>query len=329
MNFEFGYLNAIVFLSWLFTADPIGLVSILLGGAILFSASISVNLLLLLTLTLISFIIAMRESKRSTHIIAQKYYTLRLLGVFIALVGLCLQAAMASSFLIALGLVITLPSFFWSVLFKRHYESMSVRAYLYSIVLPALVVLNILFKIKAEVKVDFSQAWDILFTGVGLATLLFSSIYAFTQQKTKSVVIYLTQAWIGLGLFLLVMDTAPFSELALSSLLSFALTGALLFVAGKRGGKKSNAFSRAVMVGLPGFLGYTTYYYSIKSVAGLQVNWIWAILVAYLFQILALMMNDRRDYVATQSMRLRFWLIAVVQCLAAAGFFALETWVMK
>jgi hypothetical protein len=329
VNLEFGYLNLIVFFSWLLTAYPLGLVPVLVAGAILFSTSISVNLLLLLTLTLISFILAMREGRKSSRVLAQKYYVLRLFGVFLAITGLSLQGWIGSSFLIALGLVITLPSFLWSVLFKRHYQSLTVRAYLYSVVLPALAVLNILFKIRAEVKIDFAQGWDVLFTGLGLSTLLFSSFYAFIQQKTKPVIIYLTQAWIGLGLFLLVIDVAPFSELALSSLMSFAMTGALLFVYGKCGGKKANAFGRAVMVGLPGFLGYTTYYYSVKSIAGLQVNWIWAILIAYLFQILALMMNDRRDYSSPQSARLRFWLVSGVQLLAAAGFFFLETWVMK
>lgn len=324
MNFEWNELNAIVFFSWLATSSVAGLPVVLLSGLVLFSNSIPMNLLLLLTLTLVSFITAAKSAQKEFSSITQKYYVIRFLGILTALLGSIIYPPM-----MMFGLLITLPIFIWSLLFDRHYESMTVRAYLYSTVLPALVSLIVLERIKPLVKADFQQVWDIGFTLVGLITMITGSILAFLKKKTKSLVIYLTHSWIGLAIFLLMIDAGAAGKLALSALFCFALTGPLLMVAGKQLGERAETFSRVMLLGMPGFLSFLTIFYSIRSIASLNVHWMWVVIVAFLFQVLAMMVNGYETGLAHDPKNnregwLRFALIIAVQFICSASLYWLD-----
>jgi|GEM_PF-2715100 len=328
VNFEWNALNGVVFLSWLLTTPFSGLAGVILAGLVLFSRSIPIDLMLLLTLTLISFIGAARKARRRHVGVTQKYYSIRIAGVLIALVGSIFYPPLMMA-----GLLISLPIFLWSLLFDAHFESMTIRAYLSSTVIPALTTLVVLGRIKPMVTADFGQIWDVTFVTVGLTTLLIGSVLGFLKQKTKSLVISFTQAWVGLALFLLVIDADPQVHFALSALFCFSVAGPVLWIEGKRLGHQAETLSRILLLGMPGFLSFSTLFYSIRSIAEFNVNWIWFLIVAFFFQTLGMMANHyacdgASPESATVSQGRRVWmkfgLVILVQLLCSAALYWLD-----
>ena len=189
--------------------------------------------------------------------------------------------------------------------------------------------MNLLFKIKGDVKIDFAQTWDVLLTSMGLGTLLFCAVFAFAYYKTKSLLIFLTQSWLGLGLFLLVPESNAITQIALASLFAFSMTAPKLVMLGKQNSKPFKTLYRVMMIGLPGFLGFSTYYYSIRSIVQLQLAWIVVVMAAYSFQMIALMLNDEREYRPfvpnERGTKMKFELVVAVQLLCAVVFYWLET----
>jgi hypothetical protein len=325
MNIEWNYLSLVVFLSWILTASFSGLPVVILSGLILFSNSISINLLLLMTLTLVSFITTARSARKEATSLAQKYYAIRFFGILIALLGSIVYPPM-----MMFGLLISLPIFLWSLLFDRHFESMTVRTYLYSTIVPAVATLVVLGRIKPIVKADYGQLWDISFAVIGLTTLLMGSVLGFLKKKTKSLVIALAQSWIGLAIFLLMIDADPIVHYALSALFCFTVTGPILMTLGKQLGVRAETLSRIVMLGMPGFLSFSMVFYSIKSIAALNVHWIWFIVVAFLFQVLAMMVNGYAPESSSEDVKVdkgtwvRFGLVIAVQLFCSAGLYWLD-----
>ena len=323
----------LVFAAWLLSVGRSGVIPVLVAGLSLFSKSLSVELLLLLSLTLYSFVVSIVEGKRNENQIYQKYYYLRMMGCFVALTGHAMPSGMESAWMILVGLLFTLPNILIAIVFKRHFISMTTRAYLYSTALPALMTLHILSHVRNDIKLEIPQSWDILLTVLSIGSLMGCSVLAFFHSRTKALLVFLTQSWIGLGLFLLVPEQSPFSVLAFTALLAFVMTAPRLILLGKQCGKSSQVFYRLVLLGLPGSLGFSVYYYSIKCVAQLHVVWILTVLFAYLFQLFALMMNDKREYVSLESAlktkKTLFVLAVCVQMMGAAGLYWIELMGMK
>ena len=341
MNFEFNDLEVLILLSWLACSSWLGLGAILISGAILFSASIPVNILLLISLTLYSFYIAAARSRKRDALATRYYYFVRLFFLFIALLGAAFQGYAISPLLICLGLLFSLPVLMWSLIFGRHYESLTIRAYIYSVLIPALTTLVVMLKIKNEMKVEWSQTWDILLTVIGLGTLLFGTLLAFLKKKTKGLIIYLTQAWIGLSVFVLVVETTPVMRFALAALCCFTVTAPVLLVLAKQMGKSTERFARVILIGMPGFLGFSSLYYTVRSVSGLNVYWLWVLAIAFLFQVLAMMLNEQAEAGSSEQesqqeslqepsqeadrwVRIKFAAVILVQLLCSVSFYWLE-----
>jgi len=328
VNFEWNSLNGVVFISWLLTTPFSGLVGVVLAGLVLFSRSVPIDLMLLLSLTLISFMSVARKARRKHIGVAQKYYSIRLFGVMIALLGSIFYPPLMMA-----GLLISLPIFLWSLIFDAHFESMTIRAYLSSTVIPALTTLVVLGRIKPMVTADFGQVWDVTFVTVGLTTLLVGSVLGFLKQKTKSLVISFTQAWIGLALFLLVIDADPQVHFALSALFCFSIVGPVLWIEGKRLGHKAETLSRVLLLGMPGFLSFSTLFYSVRSIAEFNVHWVWFLVVAFFFQALGMMANHYAgDGVGAEvpvvsherRVWMKFGLVILVQLLCSAALYWLD-----
>jgi hypothetical protein len=323
MSFEWNSLHAIVLLSWLFTASFVGIPTILFSGLILFSGSTSINLLLLITLTLLSFLASSKNSKRKFASLSQKYHIIRFSGLLLALLGSLMYPP-----LLMVGLILSMPNFLWAIFFDRHYLSMTTRSYLYSTVVPALLTLVVLGRVKGLVKVDYTQLWDVTVTVVGLGTLITGSMLAFLKRNTKALVVSLSQASIGLGVFLLLVDAESYSVFAMSALLCFAVASPILLIVGKQLSVRAETVSRVILLGMPGFLGFSTLYYSLKSIAALNVHWIWFVLVAYFFQMLAMIVNSSQTELprapVDRRARLRFGLCVSVQLLCSMALYWFE-----
>ena len=325
MILEFSFFGAIVFSSWLLSSTPLGLLSVIISGAILFSQSIPVNILLLLSLTVLSYVISAQKSQKKFSGLAQLNYGIRLAALFTALLGSALQGYAVAPLLTFLGLLAAMPLCLFAAFFSRHYESMTLKAFLYSVLLPSLVILNVLVKIKTEVKVEWGQWWDLILTVVGLTSLLAGTFFAFLKQKTKPLLIYLSLAWLGLGLFLLVMDAEALTPLAIGALSAFIFTTPILMSLGKQLGPDYERTARLILLGAPGFLGFSVIFYSIKLISTLNVHWIWPVAIAFMVQVLAVLSNDY-GVAASQDRktRLRFFMIVALQILCSAGFYWAE-----
>jgi hypothetical protein len=326
MIFEWSALNAIVFLSWLLTSSWVGLPVVLISGLILFSGSIPIDLMLLMSLTLVSFFTYSRSSRKSVGPLAQKYYALRFFGVLLALIG-----SIVFSPLIMIGLLITLPIFIWPLLFQKHFEASSIKTFLYATAIPAMATLVVLGRVKGLIKSDHQQLWDITFGVVGMSSLLLGSVMAFLKRKTKGLVISFTQAWLGLAVFLMMIDVEPMVHFAISALFCLIATAPLLLITGKQLGRRAETATRIVLFGMPGFLAYSTIYYSMKSISELNVSWIWFVIAAFLFQVLAIMVNgyallssDHPQAIGATKAKFRFIIVILVQLFCSLSLCWLE-----
>lgn len=319
MNLEFSALGALVIGSWALTLSADTIFVVILAALVFFSRSVPVSLLFLLSLNLVAFIQASLGGKKSESGRTQKRYGMVFLGNFCALIGSALPNAQWSYPLIFFGLLLTVANSVSSFLFYAHYESLSLKAYLQSVMIPSFVAVNILLKIKEGLKAENAEMWDLVLLGLGLSTYVFSSLLALSKRRVKAVLLYLSQTWLGLLLFLLVMDaeknsSEAFAAIAISSLSSIAL----LSYASKLGGRYFS-FSKVVAIALPGAVGFTALYIALKLTIAYNGIWLAVIAAGYAIQAVTLIGARPVPVLATLQIKIRFWITCGVQF--ATGIF--------
>ncbi len=312
-------------IAWLVTSTPVGLGPIALAAGAVFSGSMEVSILLLILLTMASYLISSRQGKRSNAVLSQMNFSLRCFFLFVSLFGVALQGSPLSSLLIFIGLVLSLPTVLWSLIFERQEHGVTQRTYLYSSLLPALATLNVLMRIKPEMRVEWTQTWDLVLTILGLSTFLAGSWLSLMKRKSRSKWIHLTQAWLGLSMFVLMVDSESLVRLAIASLSVVMMTSPILISLGQQLGRKTEVFSRVFLAGMPGFLVCSGLFYSLKSIVALNVNWIWVLIVAFTLQAFALNVgHEFREREPNSSVRFRYYIVVATQLFCAVAFFWLE-----
>ena len=325
MNFEFNFFGAMIALSWALMLSVDSLFTIVIAMLVFFARSIPVDLLFLLSINLIAFIQATLGGQKSSSAGTQKRFCLVLLGLFSALFGVSLGNVPGSLLFTFFGLLVLIPNGLTTIFFNRHYERMTLKAYLQSVLLPAFVALDILLKVKPEMRVDYSQVWDVSLTALGLFTFLYSSLLALVKSRLKPVLIYLSQALIGLALFLFVVDSASLNREALTAISIGGVSAAILFNLASQLGQRHVSFVKVALLGLPGLIWFTIYFFALKMTMSLSVFWLLVLVLGYLLQAITLISKDFE--VSSQSnkgIQLRFWITVVIQVFSGVGLYWFE-----
>lgn len=276
-------------------------------------------------MNLLAFIQAILGGQRSGSAGTQKRFLFVLLGIFLALFGVSVSGVSGSILFVFFGLLFLIPNGLTSIFFNRHYERLNLSAYLQSAVLPAFVALNILLKIKGDVKNEFGQVWDVVLISLGVFTFLYSSLLALLKTRLKSVLINLSQAWIGLSLFLLVIDGGSLNHLTLTAISIGCVSAVILLNLASQLGPRYVSFVKVATLGLPGMIWFTVYFFAIKMTMSLNVVWLLVFGLGYFLQALTLIAGKSVTTTSNFKMiRMRFWITVAIQAVSGVGLYWLE-----
>jgi hypothetical protein len=319
---EFSLPAALVALSWLPCLPVGGWLAVPIAAAVFFSRSVPVSLLFLMTLQVIAFLQSTRGSRRAEHALVQKRYLVSMAGLFIAVFGASLGEHAFSKWIVFGGLLISIPTGAHQFFFSRFYERQTLAAFLGSVIIPGLAGIEILLKIRPEMKAESGQVWDVVLSVIGIFTYLYSSLMGALRLRMKASVIHMTLAQMGLALFILVIDQDPLGRNTLWSISVASVGGAALLSLGDQMGPRLGAFSRVAALALPGLAGFTAYFFAMKMAGSMNPAWIAVLLVGYILQAVTLVVV--RGYPAAEPRgiaRVRFWCVILVQVAAGIGFF--------
>lgn len=319
MIWDLNPVMIMVFVSWCLSGFLSSLPITLIAGVVLMSSSVVVNLLALLSLHLVAFLQTAMNSKRNAMVLTQKAYFLRLFGCFLAVYGIASQGSAYANLWVFFGLLVSLPVMPWSVGFARHYSALTSRAYLDTVVLPAVVTLMVMARIKSAVKLDYAQIWDVSLCVLGLITYSLSAVFAGFSKRVKWSLIHLTQSWMGFALFALVIDAETVSISLLGSLLGFVILGFRLFDLGSRQSSLFDAISRVSLLGIPGALSFLVFKEVIPGFVAMNPLWIALLFVVQSFQAYALIQGVSFENKGPAKPSLQFILLLLVQLFLFVG----------
>lgn len=324
MNIQVTLIGFIIAVSWALALSLDSLFSICIAALVLFSQSVPVCLLLLLSINLIAFIQASLGGKKTGTGHAQRRFGVVFFGVFCGLTGSALPHQSWSYALVFFGLLLTVSNSLSSFFFYSHFESLSLKASLQSVVIPSFVAMDILLKVRTEIKADNTQLWDIPLLLLGLSTFLIASVLALSKKRIRVMLLYLALSWIGALLFLLVIDAGPLSDLAYASCALMSVTTVVLLDLASRLGDRHFAFAKIISLGLPGGVGFAAIYFALKIAIGLNVVWLVVLGIGFAIQSITLLSAKALPAEASRNTRFRFWLLVLVQFCAGFTLFWMD-----
>ncbi len=317
-------------ISWALMLSLDSWVAIAIALMVFFSRAIPVNLLFLFTMTLIAYIQAMLGGQKSGSAGTQKRFVLLLVGLTSALFGTSISGYSPSLLFIFFGLILFIPNGFTTLFFNRHYERLTLRSYVQSVVLPAFVALDILLKIKTDVKAEYAGVWEITLMGVGLFTFLYSTVLAWAKTRLKQVLIHLSQAWIGLALFLLTIDSNSINRAVFTAIAIGTVGSIVLLSLSAQLGPRHFSFAKIATLGLPGTIWFTAWFFSLKMAIGMNILWLLVLGLGYLIQAITLISRESvPPFQEGRRVKIRFWITVMVQLVTGAGLYWLEMGGMK
>lgn len=325
MIFEFSLLGAAIGLSWALSVPLSGMLIVALGVVLFFSKSIPVNILILLTVQFLALMHAILGSKKVGNAGTEKRYIVGIFGLFLALFGASMEAYSWSILAIFFGILFYLSNGITLFFFNRHYDRLTLSSYLQSSLIPGLIALDILLKIKPEVKLEYSQLWDITLIGLGLFGCIHSSVLALTQKRLRHILMHLAQSWLGIGLFLLMFDSESRERLALSAISIGVVSNLVLLNYAYQLGRQYWAFAKAALIGFPGLISFMMILLSFKMTIGLNVLWLLPLVGTLALQAITLV-RMRCSTVINQSnqIKIKFWISVIVQMASGVGIYWIE-----
>jgi len=318
--FEFNPYGVIVAFSWLLVLPRASWVAAVIGLLVFSTKSLPVGLLLLLLMQVLAFIQSSLGTKRENSGISQKRQIMVFAGIFIALFGSALGADRMGHLWVFAGLMLVIPNAFTGFFLNRYYERLTLRAHSGAVLLPALAAIDLLLKIRGEVRSEYAPVWDLGVAVLGGTTLIHSSLLAFFRMRVRPVLIHWSGAWIGLAVFLLGVDSEPNSQLVFSGLaVAISASGSMLSLAAQLDSRHF-AFARAAALGMPGLIGFSTLYLAVKMLLSAGLVEFGVLFSGYLFLALALIVcRPRAALLQSRPVRVRFWISVLVQLASGLG----------
>lgn len=321
MIFEFSPVGAIVAASWFLSVSRGSWVSVSIAFLIFCSKSVPASLLLFLLLQMAAFLQATMGTPRANSGITQKRHGLVLFGVLLSVFGAALGTGSEGGLLVFLGLLLAIPSAPVLFLFGRLHERQTLRSFVGSCLVPGFVALDILLKIRPDLREGNAVIWDLTVMGLGGFTLIHAGMLSFLKTSLKSRLVYGSQAWLGLGLFLSASDSplAPFAQAGLA-ILSVAMVA--LWSAAHHLGARHHAFARVACLGAPGLISFTALLFSFQMALGLGVLPLLVVFLGSFIQALAFVIAKPQETPSLQAgIRYRFWITTAVQVLSGVGLY--------
>jgi hypothetical protein len=319
---ELNLLGTCVAASWALSLAPQSWLSVLIAALVFCSKSIPMSLLLLLTLSMVAFIQSTLGSRRASNPLVQKKFFISFLGIFCAILGAAMGDEPASRVLMFLGVLISLPTGPHVLFFNRYYERLTLSSFMGAVVIPSLVGIEILLKIRPEMKMENAQLWDVTLSVLGIFTYIYSSLMAFLRQRMKSSIIYLSLAGVGLALFILMIDNEALSKVTFAAISVSIVSSLSLMGLAAQMGPRYHAFSKVACLGLPGLVGFTAIFFAAKMAISLNLVWLSVILAGYFLQAITLIAyQSYQPSIATLRLKVRFWLVVAVQICSGIGFY--------
>jgi hypothetical protein len=311
----------LVFASWLVTGTWASLPVMLFSGVVLFSSSTVVSLLALISLHLVAFLQTAVHSKKTAIVLTQKAYFVRLLGCFLALFGVATQGESTSILWVFAGLILTLPLIPISVPFSRHYLSLTSRAFIDTVLIPALVTVFVLARIKSSVKEEFGVIWDLVLVLIGIATATVPAFFAGLSSRSRWTLIHISQSWIGIFIFVLVPELKEDLFVLLPAALGFGVLSVRLFESSAPLGSYPSAIARAILLCMPGSLGFLVMRQILPGIVGLNPLWLLWVLAIFVMHVYALVQSYQPNEAlkTNPSVPLKWWLLLVVQIAVVVG----------
>jgi hypothetical protein len=277
----------------------------------LFSSSPEAKVLAWMTCLWSGYFIALVEGWRSGSGLGQKYFIIQFLAATSVGLGVAVSSSPVAPYLVLIGVLVSLPNVFYSLVFHSFFMSISRRAFLYSIILPSIVILNFLLSQKEQFSAQLDWLWGIVPLVLGFLGLLLNSVFSLIRNDSKSVFIAQAQAWLGL-LLVLTTESSPTGLLAFVSIASFLMCGFPLSLEVKRYSKGVGFFIVASLMGLPGFLGFNAVFYSIRSLNPQQVFGLSLLLIALFFQSAAWIRGYTGNKNRNEVVPFRFYLLCIL-----------------
>jgi hypothetical protein len=325
MIFEFSLLGALVSTCWLLSIPRQLAVPVLISLLIFSSPSLSLNLMILLLLQVFSFILASVGMRREINGVAQKRFTMVILGGMIAIFGQALGAGVPGSALGLIGILLMLPNGITTLFFARFYERLTLRSFLGSVLIPAFAALSILFRWRTGMREDLGDAWRFILLGVGGLTVVLSGAMGFSRLRIKAVLFFWAQTWIGFSIMVLASPSDEAVGFALAASAILTLTSLQLINASTQLGSRHYVFSRLASLGLPGMIGFSALYFVSRILFELGFEWLVAGFVGFMIQVVALILCQPRTPQNPKSgARISFAIVIAIQIIAGCGLFWLS-----
>jgi hypothetical protein len=321
MIFEFNPLGAMVAASWLLCVSRDSYVSVLIAFLVFCSKSVPASLLLLLLLQMVAFIQANFGTQRENSGITQKRFMMVLFGSLLSVFGSALGAELSGRLVIFLGLLLMIPNGVTTFVFARFYERLTLKSFVGSCLIPAFVAIDILLKVRVDLHESHGGIWDLGVMSIGGLTLLYLGLLSFSKARFKSLLIFWSQAWIGLALFLLA-SASPLAPVAQASLSIFPVAMISLLSIAPQMGDRYYAFARAASLGMPGVIGFTALYFSYKMALEIGTLPLAVAFAGYFILAVTLVVGrPRAARVQSATMKVRFWLATAVQILSGLSLY--------
>ncbi len=245
------------------------------AGSSLFLQSQQLKVLSWFSELWIAYLITGTIGKRSAQGLSQKYFMVQILGALLAVAGVALAPVEPSLIFVLIGCLLVIPTFVHTLLFIRFYESVPRKDYLVAVVLPALVGLDLLLSVKPEIKSGYPFLFQAVLIGIGSVGMVLNALFGLTRTKTKSFLVYFSQAWLNLMLLVVAAEDANVS-LALASVSVFLMNGSLVYLEAKQHPKWISTITISFLMAFPFFVEFNSLIYSMRVLSSYSV-WIFGL----------------------------------------------------
>jgi hypothetical protein len=243
-----------------------------------------------LALSWIGFFIATLEGSREIGGTAQKHFIIQFFGFMFMALGVEVDPAPESAALTLLGVLIAFPSAAHAVFLGKFYRKITRRAFLYSVILPAICLLDFVMSRREVMLSDASDFWPIVPFVLGLISWIVHQISAWLRPDSRSIFVSIALAWLAM-LFVVVAQGAGNVLLPFASIATFLIGGLLLYLEFKKASLRWSVFVVASVAGLPGLLGFASVFYCMQSFADIAALGLVMLVAGLIFQSAALIQN--------------------------------------
>ncbi len=317
-------LGVMIALAWALSLPVSALSSVILALIVFLSDSIPVGILLLISLNMISLLQSIRGAKRTSSGVTQRKYFLTFFGLFTALMGTTLSGSPLSQPIMFFGLLLSVSTGVTAFFFSAHFERLRLNSFLISEIIPSLVSIDLLLKVKTGMKAEYAPLWEISLIAIGSITQVASIALALGKRRLRPALVYFSLTWIGVLLFLLVVESDEISKYTFAAISILIVTSSVLLNLGSQLGHRFFTAAKIFCFGLPGFIGFSALFLSLKMTYAFNPIWLFLLGGSYFIVSISIFRIDAGVVNVEKRKKIRFWLISAVQLFTGLALLSIE-----